>query len=220
MREEEKLARDVYLTLYEQWELPIFQNIAGSEQTHMDSVGKLIDRYGLDDPAADNDNGEFTDPMLQSLYDDLVAAGSQSLADALRVGAAIEEIDILDLEERIAQTSVRDIQRVYDNLLKGSRNHLRSFVATLEQQAGENYEPQYLDQEAYDGILNTPMGSGGYGQRRLTGRRSRRSGPGRKRYPRTRVRARAARALLTGAGRVPAQARAATRRCEPSSGKP
>ena len=164
MREEEKLARDVYLILYEQWDLPIFQNIAGSEQTHMDSVGKLIDRYGLDDPAADNDNGEFTDPMLQSLYDDLVAVGSQSLADALRVGAAIEEIDILDLEERVAQTSVRDIQRVYDNLMIGSRNHLRSFVATLEQQSGETYEPRYLDQEAYDGIVNTPMESGGYGR--------------------------------------------------------
>ena len=29
MREEEKLARDVYLALYEEWQLPIFQTIAG-----------------------------------------------------------------------------------------------------------------------------------------------------------------------------------------------
>lgn len=169
MREEEKLARDVYLTLYDQWSLPIFQNIANSEQTHMDAIEKLIDRYGLTDPAAGNDAGEFTDQTLQSLYDDLVAMGSQSLANALRVGAAIEEIDILDLEERVAQTDAGDIQRVYESLMKGSRNHLRSFVATLEQQTGETYEPQYLDQEVYDDIINTPTGSGGQGRGRGNG---------------------------------------------------
>jgi hypothetical protein len=164
MREEEKLARDVYLTLYEQWELSIFQNIANSEQTHMDAIKTLIDRYGLDDPAAGNNVGEFTDPTLQSLYADLVATGGQSLADALRVGAAIEEIDILDLEERIAQTDAGNIQRVYESLTRGSRNHLRSFVATLERQVGETYEPQYLSQEAYDSIVSAPIESGGYGQ--------------------------------------------------------
>lgn len=31
MREEEKLAHDVYLALYAKWGLPIFQNIAQSE---------------------------------------------------------------------------------------------------------------------------------------------------------------------------------------------
>ena len=103
MREEEKLARDVYLTLYEAWGLPVFQNIARSEATHMEAVKTLIDRYGLADPVA-QEIGVFTDPTLQQLYDQLVADGSNSLADALKVGAAIEEIDILDLEERIAQT--------------------------------------------------------------------------------------------------------------------
>jgi len=169
MREEEKLARDVYLTLYEQWSLPIFQNIANSEQTHMDAIERLIDRYGLIDLVAGKDSGEFADQTLQSLYDDLVTTGSQSLADALRIGAAIEEIDILDLEERIAQTDAGDIQRVYESLMKGSRNHLRSFVATLEQQTNETYKPQYLDQEAYDDIINTPIEGGGQGQGRGSG---------------------------------------------------
>jgi hypothetical protein len=164
MREEEKLARDVYLKLYEQWGLSIFQNIANSEQTHMDAIKTLIDVHGLDDTVAGNYVGEFTDPTLQSLYTDLVAKGSQSLADALRVGAAIEEIDILDLEERIAQTDAGNVQQVYDNLMRGSYNHLRSFVATLERQTGEVYEPQYLDQETYDSAINTPMGNAGYGQ--------------------------------------------------------
>ena len=45
MREEEKLARDVYLKLYDRWELPIFRNIANSEATHMEAIKTLIDRY-------------------------------------------------------------------------------------------------------------------------------------------------------------------------------
>jgi hypothetical protein len=163
MREEEKLAHDVYVTLYDQWGLPIFQNIASSEQTHTEAVRTLIDRYGLDDPAMGT-VGTFTDPALQSLYDQLVDSGSESLESALRVGAAIEEIDILDIEERIAQTDHSDIALVYENLMQGSRNHLRAFVSTLERQAGETYTPQYLDQASYDAIVSTGIETGGAGR--------------------------------------------------------
>jgi len=157
MREEEKLARDVYLRLFEEWAIATFQNISDSEQTHTDAVKSLIDRYELGDPAAGKDIGLFTDPTLQDLHDTLVEEGKQSLSSALRVGAAIEEIDILDLEERIALTDKMDIKLVYENLMKGSRNHLRSFVSALKNQTGETYQPQYLSQEAYDSIINTPI---------------------------------------------------------------
>jgi hypothetical protein len=176
MREEEKLARDVYLTLYEQWGLPLLQNIAGSEQAHMDALKTLIERYGLDDPTAGKEIGELNDPALQSLYDDLTATGQESLVAALRVGAAIEEIDIIDLEKHIAETDEADIVRVYKNLMRGSRNHLRAFVSTLERQGGESYEPQYLDQEAYDEILSASFQRGGNGGGRPGRRADNRSG--------------------------------------------
>ncbi len=166
MREEEKLARDVYLTLYDQWQMPVFQNIAASESAHMDALLMLIETYGLQDPAAATDIGEFANPDLQALYDQLVAQGSLSLADALEVGAAIEEIDILDLESRIASTDRADIIWVYENLMKGSRNHLRSFVSMFESQTGETYAPQYLSSEAYDAILSSAMETGGKGRGR------------------------------------------------------
>jgi hypothetical protein len=164
MREEEKLAHDVYVTLYTQWGLAIFQNISNSEQTHTDSVKTLIERYGLQDPAVGNEVGVFTNATLQGLYDQLVAQGSLSLSDAIKVGAAIEEIDILDLEARIAQTDKVDIIIVYESLLKGSRNHLRSFVSTLQTQTGETYQPQYLSPEAYNAIVGTAIESGGNGK--------------------------------------------------------
>jgi hypothetical protein len=160
MREEEKLAHDVYVTLYAQWGLPIFQNIASSEQTHMDSVLALLERYGLADPASAQ-VGVFTNPDLQALYTRLVARGRASLAEALQVGGAIEEIDILDLDESLAQTSRADIQQVFANLRSGSENHLRAFASTLQTQAGETYQPQFLSPEAYQAILASDAQSGG-----------------------------------------------------------
>lgn len=163
MREEEKLARDVYNTLYGIWGQPTFQNIAASEQAHMDEVKLLLDRYGLTDPALGP--GQFTDPTLQTLYDHLVAQGSASLADALKVGAAIEEIDIIDLQTRIAQTDNADIQWVYNNLMSGSVNHLNSFTNVLMQQTGEVYQPQYLSSEDYQSIITGSTGNGYQGGR-------------------------------------------------------
>lgn len=152
MREEEKLARDVYLTLYDEWGLNIFNNIGASEATHTDAVRVLLEEYGLDDPMTTDARGVFVNADLQALYDQLVETGRRSLVDALLVGAAIEEIDILDLEEYIAQTDNADIAMVYDNLLRGSRNHLRAFVRQIESRSG-SYQPQYLTQDAYDAIL-------------------------------------------------------------------
>jgi hypothetical protein len=165
MREEEKLAHDVYVTLYEKWGLPNFQNIAQSEQTHTEAVKTLIERYGLPDPAASQAVGVFTNPELQKLYNELVAQGSQSVADALRVGAAIEEIDILDLQERLAQTDRADIQTVYQNLVRGSGNHLQAFTANLVRQTGQTYQPRYLNQADYQSIVGGAGGSGGRGRR-------------------------------------------------------
>lgn len=159
MREEEKLAHDVYVTLYERWGVRTFQNIASSEQSHTESVKALLDRYGQADPAA-GQVGVFTNPDLQALYDQLIARGSQSQTEALMVGAAIEEIDILDLEQRLSQTDNADIQQVFNNLLNGSKNHLRAFTSALQAQTGEAYQPQYLSAEAYQVMLGAASGNG------------------------------------------------------------
>lgn len=131
MREEEKVARDVYLYLNDKWNVRIFKNIAASEQTHMDAIKALLDTYTIPDPAAGKGIGEFTNPDLQKLYDDLIREGSISKVEALRVGVIIEETDIDDLTEGIATTRHNDIKTVYSNLLQGSLNHLDAFESTL-----------------------------------------------------------------------------------------
>ncbi len=130
MREEEKLARDVYISLYKMWRLPVFDNISKSEQTHMDAILTLLNRYGIDDPAS-SDVGVFNNQTLQDLYDDLIAKGNNSIIEALEVGVDIEVLDIADLAAEIAVTNLKDIKRVYTNLMNGSWNHYNAFVSNL-----------------------------------------------------------------------------------------
>jgi len=152
IREEEQLAHDVYVALGDLWGLRIFENIASSETTHVQAVVDLLDRYGIDDPAAGNEPGTFTDPALQLLYDELTTQGSESLDAALAVGASIEELDIVDLRARADATAETEIITVYNHLERGSRNHLRAFMSQLDRRGG-SYEPTQLDQEVFDAIV-------------------------------------------------------------------
>ena len=174
MREEEKLARDVYQVLYQQWGHQVFANISRSEQRHMDAVKALLDKYNLVDPVTDSQVGVFTDPEMQTLYESLVAEGRSSLVAAFHVGATIEDLDIKDLYELLEKTDNDDIKMVYENLSRGSRNHLRAFTTQLLL-SGQSYEAQFLTQEQIDDIITSPMERGGNGGGRGAGRQRRAS---------------------------------------------
>ena len=159
MREEEKLARDVYQALFDKWGNPVFSNIAQSEQQHMNAIKALLDKYSMPDPITDSSIGVFTDPELQELYNSLLEQGLQSLVEAFQVGATIEDLDIKDLYDLLNQTDNTDIKTVYQNLAKGSRNHLRAFVSKLSLN-GMTYEAQFLTTEQINDILTSPKERG------------------------------------------------------------
>jgi hypothetical protein len=160
-REEEKLARDVYAAL--ESKDPVFSNIKSSEQTHMDAILTLLTRYSLPDPAANKGNGQFTDATLQKLHDELVQQGAPSALAALQVGVAIEELDIRDIEAARKSVTHTDILTTYDNLTRGSRNHLRSFYGKVKSLGG-TYTPRYLDAAQFQQIVDSPVETGGPGR--------------------------------------------------------
>jgi hypothetical protein len=159
MREEEKLARDVYRTLYGIWGLPVFDNISEAEQVHTTQVEDMLDKYRLPDPVVDDTTGVFVDQKLVDLYYDLIVDGSQSSLKALYVGAAIEEIDMIDLQLAIDETDNADILVLYENLMSGSKNHLRAYVGQIEN-LGIVYKAQYLPQDEVDSIVDSPVERG------------------------------------------------------------
>ena len=152
MREEEKLARDVYLALYDRWGIRTFANIARSEQQHMDAVAALMKSKGIADPVAASRAGVFTNATIAALYDELVALGMQSPVDALTVGAIIEDLDIADLERLLSQTDDPDTTWVYTALLRGSENHMRSFAGLLLRN-GTPYEARPITADRLEEIL-------------------------------------------------------------------
>ena len=159
MREEEKLALDVYRALYDVWGLRMFDNIANAEQTHTESVRALLIRHDLPDPALDQPAGVFTNPDLQVLYDELLARGSESLTEALLVGALIEDLDIADLQARASNDPA--VALVFSNLERGSRNHLRAFIGQLDRR-NATYTPAYISQADFDAIVNSPTERGNH----------------------------------------------------------
>jgi len=161
MREEEKLARDVYNYLAARWELRVFSQIAVSEGKHMEAVKALLDKYDIPDPVVTDVPGQFSRGDFQELYSRLTSEGSTSIGAALNVGATIEDLDISDLLKAIAASDSQDILTVFQNLAKGSRNHLRSFISHL-QSLQIIYVPQFISQELFDSIINSDPEHGSY----------------------------------------------------------
>lgn len=153
MGNEERLAYDVYNTLYEQYGTRQFTNIATkSEYKHITAVQALVQKYKLNDsisftnvdlPALgyqntaieDMEAGTYDIAEIQKLYDDLVAQGSRSEVDALQVGCTIEVVDINDLNEDIAlaeKENASDVITVFNFLRNGSYNHYWAFDDALK----------------------------------------------------------------------------------------
>jgi hypothetical protein len=177
MREEEKLARDVYIRLGELYpDSAVFGKIDDSEQKHTDSVKAMIEKYGYEDPNTNDNVGVYTGEeygwYFTEKFGQLVAKASNSELDALYVGAFIEELDMLDINQcpqvivdtnnaisdvsecGKVYTAKSDIIQLYDNLLDGSESHLAGYVRNIEKITGEgSYEAQVLDQATVDAIL-------------------------------------------------------------------
>ncbi len=149
MREEEKLAHDVYIFYAEQYNVPIFRNISRSEADHQKAIMWLMNKYNIEDLSKEK-AGEFNNRELQQMYDELTQA--TTLIDALKAGALIEEQDILDLENHLKKTDNTDVKRVYTNLLRASENHLRAFSRNLFRR-GVEYQPKILNLQRYSDIV-------------------------------------------------------------------
>jgi len=153
LREEEKLARDVYLYAYDKYGETTFQNISNAEQKHMDKVLELLNEYDLPDPAL-AERGNFKNQELQNIYNDLTSKVDSSVIEAFKVGATIEDLDIGDIDDFIDRADRKDILDMYDKLTCGSRNHMRAFTNELND-LNVTYNVQFITQAEYDAIISS-----------------------------------------------------------------
>lgn len=179
MREEEKLARDIYLSFASKYpSQKVFSNIATkSEQAHTNTMRDKLIQFKIPDPNPNTNNlpgsiGVFTGAEWGSYfskkYTDLITLGAESELAALYVGALIEELDMNDIVVcpkvminsgypspcGLQYTDERALKKSYGSLIQGSESHLRAFVGQIEAIEGYgNYKAQYLTQEEVDTIL-------------------------------------------------------------------
>ncbi|MEN2282254.1 DUF2202 domain-containing protein [Algoriphagus sp. SE2] len=159
MREEEKLAHDIYINAFDKYGVLAFQNIATSETKHIEAVLNAMNRYQVTDPLnGSTDVGEFTIPEIQDLYLQLLEKVNESQNEALLVGLLIEDLDIYDLENAIAETNNTTLSFLYENLKCGSMNHMRSFES-LASLSSLIYTPIYISQSEYESIISSPRTS-------------------------------------------------------------
>jgi hypothetical protein len=151
MLEEEKLARDTYIYMNNLWSMNQFDNIKNSEQTHMNAIKTILDQNDIDYTILPE--GQFDNENLQNLYNQFVIDGQVSSSNALQIGATIEDLDIVDLEDYINESTNQVLISTYQSLQCGSRNHLRSFVSAFNNNESI-YIPQFLTIEEYENILN------------------------------------------------------------------
>jgi hypothetical protein len=152
MRQEEKLALDVYNTLGKTYAIRIFQNIGNAETKHSEFVRQLLIEFKLPDPNVGLTPGKFKNQELQKFHDELITKGKKSLNDALLVGATIEDRDIFDLDKSITETKNQKILNVLNELKRGSENHMRAFYRQLKNR-GVTYTPQYIKPDQLDKII-------------------------------------------------------------------
>ena len=154
MREEEKLARDIYTVLAKTTSSAVFENIPRSEQGHMDAFDQLLDRYDISDPVTDESAiGVFTDPQFIKLFETLKEKGQRSDKDAFEVGAMVEDLNMSNLIRYSNATDKPDLKLAYNTLLDQSKNHMSAFVRQLDR-LGYSFEPQYISENQLEVAIN------------------------------------------------------------------
>lgn len=180
MREEERMARDLYLAFAEKYgDDTAFARIAKSEQRHFDATGRMLENFGLEDPSDGLEAGTYADDELTALYEELLEQGMASLEDAYDAAIAVEEADIADLTAAIERTTDDAATRLFENLKRGSEQHLAAYTAYRDGKTPTPGEGREDSPGKRMGRDDAAMGEPGQGQRQGEGRQGQRQGEGR-----------------------------------------
>ncbi|MDZ4059371.1 MAG: DUF2202 domain-containing protein, partial [Bacteroidales bacterium] len=157
VREDEKLARDVYTYFFDKFELAPFSRIAKAEANHIAAVERLLYFYSITYPAV-GPVGEFKDGDRKAYYESLINKGDTAL-EAYKATAYLEEKDVADYTLVLGSIQNPNIKMVIENLIKGSSNHLRASVRQVNALGG-TYAPAFLTQEKFEEIVNSSFING------------------------------------------------------------
>lgn len=157
VREDEKVARDLYAHFYSKYQLKPFEMIGKAESNHISAVEKLLTFYSISFPAL-SEAGIFANAERQLNYTTLAASGNTSL-EAFTTAAKLEETGIYDYMTVLQDITNPNIKLVIEHLMKASSNHLKAFLRNIDALGG-SYTPSILSQEQFDNIIKSNFDNG------------------------------------------------------------
>ena len=157
VREDEKVARDLYFSFFGTFGLKPFENIGKAEDNHIKATEKLFDYYEIDYPAL-SENGKFENAIRQKLFDSLLLKGTPEL-EAFKVMAMLEESNIVEYGEVLKTIANPNIKIVIENLARASANHFKAAIRQITALGG-TYTPAIMTQEQYEAVIATGFEQG------------------------------------------------------------
>lgn len=159
---EEKMAKDLYLNLYDTLfstgvEVKSLANVANnSEAQHQETMRALLEKYDLDISQVSSEtdsipngydgdvlelilSGQFPMTAVQTMYDELMSHAqnhSNLQQGALEAACMVEVVDVNDLNDSIQQANelgAYELVVAFENLRAGSYNHYWAFNNALVQ---------------------------------------------------------------------------------------
>lgn len=129
--DEERMAYRLYTEIGEAHpNMRPFQNFPHSEKRHFNA---LVDYTQANFPGSTDGklDGKFHFESTQALFDKWLTEGKASPQAAAQVGVQLEQLDIADIDEFLAQKPERELKQILENLRRGSENHLAAFQRQL-----------------------------------------------------------------------------------------
>lgn len=132
--EKQKLHRDVYLTLFNATNKPLFNELYQTDENMYMLLTDQIEDYGFKNPVLYFGIGEFRNPDIQNVYDDFQTAISSGIYQALEFAILMEESNAEEVNQYLG--CIEDCQEIFclcTDLLKVSYDQIEILESEMEE---------------------------------------------------------------------------------------
>ncbi len=123
----EKVADDAYALFYQATKEQRFKTVLDQENAHEGKLALVLAVNGITNPIAQLKPGQFPDPGLRTLYQQLTAQGSTSKKAALASAVKLEKNDVSDINAILAMKPPTFVANILKELRAASLQHAKIF---------------------------------------------------------------------------------------------
>ena len=125
--ETQKMHRDVYTWINDQFPSAVFTSLAESDGKYMELLSVKLDKYGIQNPTLDKLPGEFESHEVQNQYNEFVRLSFGDLKAMIENARVMEESMIsLVRDQQLNLSGNDDLRQIYGDLIQESISQLNT----------------------------------------------------------------------------------------------